>query len=269
MWNTPLAACVAAFLLSIPGPACADGKVQVQHHGSGRYTLTTRLAATTDPTHGQLAIVPQAEALCGDLHPHYGRYRFESLAPTLASEPARATAELRYSQDIQCLETPEQASQQAAGTVPPTPATPPTAADEALIRRRTTEYLHAKAVVDVGTVYSMLSATMRSYASPKEWVATRNAFKAKAGTGAVPGVVSLSWYDDPVDAPTPGRYVAADYRVDYPSTAFTCGYVMWLLQGNGTYVIVREEEGLMTPDIMAKLTPEQRTTIRTQLQCRD
>ena len=269
MSNTWRPACLAALLLSSLGAAAADGNVQVHDHGGGRYTLTTTLEATTDPTHGQFAIVPTAEALCGALHPHYGRYRFESTAPAQPSASAQATAELRYSQDIRCLETPEQASQQVSGLVPSAPSTPPTAADEALIQRRTTEYLLAKVAVDAGTTYSMLSEAMRSYASPEEWSAARNAFNAKAGSGAVPTVIRLSWYDNPANAPTPGRYVAADYRVDYPGTAFTCGYVVWLLQGDGNYLAVREEEGQMTPDMMATLTPEQRAMVRTQLQCRD
>lgn len=265
MWNTLLATCLATALLSTLASASADERVQVQDHGNGRYTLTTTLAATADPAHGQLAIVPKAEELCGDLHPHYGHYRFESTAPAIEPEPAQATAKLRYSQDIQCLAAPEQ----APTTIPPAPATPPTAADAALIQRRTTEYLLAKVAVDAGTAYAMLSDEMRSYAAPEEWAAARNAFNAKAGAGAVATVVRLSWYDNPANAPTPGRYVAADYRVDYPSTAFTCGYVAWLLQGDGNYLIVREEEGQMTPDILATLAPEQRSTIRAQLQCRD
>ena len=269
MSNTRSIASVAATLLAVISSASAGEQVQVETHGGGRYTLATTLKDTTDPAHGQLAIVPKAEELCGDLHPHYGRYRFEAIAPASTSEPAHSASELRYSQDIQCLEAPEQATEQASQTIPPAPATPPTAADEALIQRRTTEYLLAKIAVDAGTAYTMLSNEMRSYASPGEWVAARNAFNAKAGAGAVPMVVRLSWYDNPANAPTPGRYVAADYRVDYPSTAFTCGYVAWLLQGDGNYLIVREEEGQMTPDMMATLTPEQRSTVRAQLQCRD
>ncbi|RYG38588.1 MAG: DUF4019 domain-containing protein [Burkholderiales bacterium] len=269
MRKTRLPTYAVVVLLPALGATSAQDRTQVEDHGGGRYTLTTTLTATTDPMHGQLAIVPKAEALCGDLHPHYGHYRFESTAPAPPAAPAQATAELRYSQDIQCLETAEQALQETAGTVPPAPATPPTAADEALIQRRTTEYLLAKVAVDANAAYAMLSETMRSYAAPEDWRATRNAFNAKAGAGAVPAVVRLSWYDNPANAPTPGRYVAADYRVDYPSGAFSCGYVAWLLHGDGNYLVVREEEGQMTPDLLATLAPEQRSTIRAQLQCRD
>src|SRR5690606_21901390 len=72
-------------VLALPGATSAADAVHVEHHGDGRYTLTTTLSGTTDPAHGQLAIVPAAEELCGELHPHYGHYRFES------SEPSEAT----------------------------------------------------------------------------------------------------------------------------------------------------------------------------------
>jgi hypothetical protein len=259
---------LAALLLLALGPAWAQDTVMVEDHGNGRYTLTTTLAATTNPEHGQLAIVPKAEELCGERFPHYGRYEFESISP-IGGDSGAATTELRYIQDIECLETPEQSTEDPSNAVPPAPDTPPTADDEALIRNRTLEYLRAKIAADAGIAYTMLSDTMRSYASPEEWSASQAAFNTQAGPGAEPTVVRLSWYDNPPGAPVPGRYVAADYRVDYPSSAFTCGYLVWLRQADGTYLAVREETGKMTPDVMAKLTPEQKSMIRIQLQCRD
>src|SRR3546814_20086460 len=65
----------------LSGAIHAGDAVHVDDHGGGRYTLTTTLDGTTDPAHGQLAIVPTAEELCGELHPHYGPYRFASRAP--------------------------------------------------------------------------------------------------------------------------------------------------------------------------------------------
>src|SRR5690606_318885 len=53
--------------LALPGAASAADDVHVEDRGGGQYTLTTTLDGTTDPSHGQLAIVPTAEALCGEL----------------------------------------------------------------------------------------------------------------------------------------------------------------------------------------------------------
>lgn len=74
---------LAAALVLTFGASAAD--VQVQDPGGGHYTLTVRLAGTTDPTHGQIVITPTAQDLCGVLHPHFGRYRFESSEPAIAT----------------------------------------------------------------------------------------------------------------------------------------------------------------------------------------
>src|SRR3546814_473583 len=242
--------------------------VHVDDHGGGRYTLTTTLDGTTDPAHGQLAIVPTAEELCGELHPHYGHYRFESSAPSEATGTS-APASLSYEQGVECHGQPQQVAESASAPVPPAPSTPPTSEDEALLRERTLAYLQAKNTADADTVYAMLSSELASYASPAAWKETRSALNARLGAGAEAAVVRLTWYDDPQNAPTHGRYAAADYRVDYPNEAFACGYVVWLRQSDGGYLVVREEEGQATPDVIAGLSTEQRLMMRAQLQCRD
>ncbi|WP_169447725.1 DUF4019 domain-containing protein [Luteimonas mephitis] len=250
------------------GAACAADAVHVDDHGGGRYTLTTTLSGTTDPAHGQLAIVPTAEALCGELHPHYGHYRFESSAPSTATG-ATGPVSLDYEQDIACRDQPQQAVETASAAVPPAPSTPPTDEDATLIGERTLAYLRAKDAADAGTVYAMLSREMASYASAEAWKETRSALNARLGPGGKAAIVRITWYDDPQNAPTHGRFAAADYRVDYPSEAFTCGYVVWLRQSDGGYLVVRDEEGQATPDVIAGLSPEQRLALRAQLQCRD
>src|SRR5690606_34915277 len=151
----------------------------------------------------------------------------------------------------------------------PAPSTPPTREDADLIRELTLAYLQAKGTADADATYAMLSNEMASYAGPKAWKEARSALNAKLGPGADPAVVRITWYDDPQSAPTHGRYAAADYRVDYPNEAFICGYVLWLRQWDGGYLVVREEEGQAPPEVIAGLSPEQRHAMRAQLQCRD
>src|SRR3546814_13256683 len=71
-----LALWLASLVLS--GAIHAGDAVHVDDHGGGRYTLTTTMDGTTAPAHGQLALLPTAEALFGELHPHYGPYRFQT-----------------------------------------------------------------------------------------------------------------------------------------------------------------------------------------------
>lgn len=258
---------LAVLILCAATAAAADG-VRVEDHGGGRYTLTAILADTTDPAHGQLAIVPRAEELCGGRHPHYGRHRFESSTPSSATAESGPTS-IRYSQDIACRDTPQEAVETASPSVPPAPSAPPGDEDVAQVRATTLAYLQAKMAADANAAYAMLSAEMASYAAPAAWAKARGAFNAEAGPGAEPDVVRITWYDNPSHAATPGRYAAADYRVDYPSDAFTCGYVIWLRQADGGYLAVREEEAQATPAVIADLSAEQRLAMRAQLQCRD
>lgn len=267
---------VAFATLPLSTPVLATD-IRVEAHGEDRYTLTAELEGTADPLHGQLIVAPEARELCGRRYPHFGRYRFESTEPSRADGSGKGAATLRYTQDIECRDQPQDASATAPVTtqipvlpVPPAPDTPPTSADEAQVRARTLAYLHTRETADADAAFAMLSPEMLTYTTTlAAWREGRTTFNALAGPGARAEVVRLTWYDNPQGAPSPGRYVAADYRVDYPSRAFTCGYVMWLRQGDGNYLVVREEEALGTPDIVVNLSPEQTAQLRAQVQCRD
>jgi hypothetical protein len=245
--------------------------IRVEARGDDRYTLTVELEGTVDPLQGQQVVVPKAQELCGRRHPHFGRHRFEGREPSLANE-GEGVATLHYSQDIECRDTPQEAATPPTtqSTIPAAPDAPPTADDDRQVRGRTLAYLRTRETADAQAAFAMLSPEMLAYTTtPAAWREGRTEFNTKAGSGARAEVVRLSWYDNPQGAPTLGRYVAADYRVDYPSRAFTCGYVVWLRQADGDYLVVREEEALATPDIVANLSAEQTTQLRAQLQCRD
>lgn len=164
---------------------------------------------------------------------------------------------------------PQQQPETTSAPVPPAPESPPTEADVDLIRALTLTYLLAKESADGDAAYALLSNEMASYGAPEGWAATRDSFNAQVGSGAKPNVARITWYDNPAGAPVPGRYAAADYGVAYPSNGFTCGYVMWLRQADGGYLIVREEEAQVTPDNVAQLSAEQVASMRVQLRCRD
>lgn len=265
--NACFPALVAA-ALQLQGSALATEPVQVQDHGDGRHTLSAVVQDTNDPADGLAAITPEAVRLCGARQPHFGRYRFEALAP-LAGSGAPGGESLLYEQDITCHDAPQEMSMTIAAPVPPAPDSPPDEDDAATIHAHTRAYFLAKESADADAAYRLLSTEMASYATPREWEESRASVNAQMGPGAQTNLLRLTWYDNPAGAPTPGRYAAVDYEVTYPSRGFTCGYVMWLRQADGGYLLVREEEGQATPDIVADLPPEQIAAIRAQLHCRD
>lgn len=173
----PIVMLMIASLAIAPVLADPPDGVVVRDLGEGRYELRVILAQTADPAHGQLAISPRANEFCGTRQPQFGKYRFESRAPSAGSPGTSAPASLKFTQQIECV--------------------------------------------------------------------------------------------DELRAPPPGRFAAADYRARYDGQAFYCGYVVWLRQHDGGYLILREEEGQATPDIVATVAPEQLSAFRAQLGCRD
>lgn len=250
--------------LAATATAAPLDEVHVRDLGNGRYRLSVTLAETVDPAQGHAVLIPTALELCGALRPEFGQYRFKGIEPLAGTNKALKRS-LEYTQDIECKDPSVSV---AVSPIPPAPSTPPTAADEAGIRRKTLAYLQAKDANDFDQAYAMLGPAIASHMTPESWRQPRSAFNAAAGAQAMREVIRLTWYDDPEGAPTPGRYVAADYRASYASKAFYCGYLMWLRQQDGTYLIVREEEGQATPDVVAGVASESMAAIRAQLGCR-
>lgn len=267
-WWVRIAAAVLLTAPTLQASASAGEGVQVENHGDGRYTLSTVLSGTSDPVHGVVAITPEAIAVCGELFPHFGAYRFEARSPMAGiGEPGPES--LNYAHDITCHDAPQEELATLSAPVPPAPDSPPTEVDAAVVQALTRAYFQAKETADPDAAYTMLSQEMASYASPEAWAANRSALNAKLGPGAETTVARITWYDNPANAPALGRYAAVDYGVSYPSNGFTCGYVVWLRQADGAYLVVREEEAQVTPDSIVNLSPEQVAGMRAQLQCRD
>lgn len=257
--------CFIALAFLGTATAAATDQVKVTELGNGRYQLSVKLAETVDPSHGQAALVPKALELCGSLRPELGHYRFEGTEPMAGTKNAPKRS-LQYTQDIECKDP---SASPAVTDIPPAPATPPSADDEADIRKRTLAYLEAKDTNNFDAAFAMLGPTMVGYMTPESWRNPRATFNAATGGQAEREVIRITWYDNPQNAPTPGRYAAADYRASYASKAFYCGYVVWLRQKDGSYLILREEEGQATPEMVAGIPPESMTAVRTQLGCRD
>lgn len=262
----PSIACLAA-ALAAASPAFATDDIQVREIGPSHFELTIVIEGTTDPAAGQAALVPKAQALCGAKHPHWGRYEFEGQQPAAVEPKDTGSPSLWYRHEITCETSPP--APEALPETPAAPAEAPTQQDEALIRERTEAYLAAKDAGAYAEAYAMIGGSMRDYFTPEAMAASRTPFNASAGPGVEREVIRLTWYDDPAGAPAPGRYVAADYRAGFPSGAFYCGYVVWVLQYDDSYLVVREEEGQATPDLVAKATPANMPALRQQLGCRD
>ncbi len=259
---------VAFLLLLAASPtvlAETQPQVMTRRLADGHFELTVTLPGTTDPAVGQRAVLTAATAACGDKTARLGKYKFKADEKLTVAPSDRGTS-MMFLQEVECGDVN---NAEDADLPPPAPTQPPDAQDEALIRDRTLAYLTAKDTGNFDNGFAMLDASMRDMMGDASWRKPRAAFNAASGQPLQRQVVRVTWYDNPAGAPTPGRYAAADYSASYANAAFYCGYVMWLLQADGSYRIVREEEGQLTSDMAARITPQEIPNARMQLGCRD
>ena len=243
--------------------------VQSIPRGENVYELRIELASVASLDDAQEALWPHARQLCGDRVVQYGQYRYDAIAPLAGSRVDEDHAEhMVLVQELECVGE-SGLHEQEAPAFAPAPLLPPTPEDEAAVRDLSVSYLSAVDEDRFADAFEMMSPSFRPIMAKGNWRETRAAFNSKVDSQAVRQVIRLTWYDDPAGAPTPGRYVAADYRGDHAGGAFYCGYLVWLLQADGSYRLVRSEEGMLSGEEARRIPTGMRATVRAQLQCRD
>ena len=255
-------AALVALTLSPLAMATDSGiEVQARQLSNDRFELTVQLPASTNPEQASTMLQPVADQVCGGRSAQLGRYSFQATQRVDAKAPAGGTQ--TFVQQVECGGVPAL----VAGV--PAPKAPPSPEDERVVRERTLAYLEAKDRGEFDTARAMLGNEAAAMMSADNWRDPRMAFNAASGMPSRREVVRLTWYDDPSGAPRLGRYVAADFRGDYPHAGFYCGYVVWYLEADGQYRVVREEEGQAAADTVKGLAPDALAGMRQQVGCRD
>ena len=93
-------------------------------------------------------------------------------------------------------------------------------------------------------------------------------FNSKAGKVKERHLKRYTWYTDPGGMPK-GLYVAVDYESTFENIDIHCGYVIWRQKSDGSFKLIREEEGHIDRASATRLTPEKIEELkRTQLKCK-
>ncbi len=115
--------------------------------------------------------------------------------------------------------------------------------------------------------YARFAASVRAYLTPDLYRSEAANFNAGAGGKGERRIVRLTWERDPVDAPMPGLYVAADFVSRFPNLRLHCGYLMWRQDADGTFRIVREEQSFLDEQAARAMTPETLATLPRKFGC--
>ena len=252
-----IAALIAAYLQGAP--------VTHERIGENGYRLRIQVPNTSEVERAQTLLMPEAQRLCDGRTPYFGHYRWDGQERMDNQSGAREAVSLTLEQDISCGAPGPVPAQTAAA---PDSAWQPSPADVEAVLDRTNTYLAAKDSGRFRDAYDMLSPTNQAMATFETWSGQARAFNSEAGASRGRQLIRVTWYNDPPGAPVPGIYAAVDFNGDFAGLHFLCGYVVWLLQPDGSWQLVREEQNRASRADSPDMTAENIARIRAQY-CRD
>jgi len=212
----------------------------------------------------QSELLTTARRLCGKRAASFGTYRFKQLEQLDAAAAKRKPLSLTMEQELWCGIAATVTDPAAARG----PDWQPSDADQQAVLAASYTYFAAKDSGRYDKAWAVLSNTMKSASPALDWKGEAAEFNRKAGPVRARRVTELTWYNNPSDAPQPGIYVAADYSADFERLEFLCGYLMWLLQPDGSFRLVREEQNMLDKETARKVPSLDRAPLKAQMGCK-
>ena len=238
-----------------------EPEVEVEPLDASRHMLVMETEAHAASEAAQAALVPTARRLCADRAFFLGAFKFAEQPEPLGAKAGVARAS--FQQELYCR-SPEQLSGSASAA-----ATGPSEAQQQAVLKATYNYLAAKDGNRFSDAYAMLSRRAKFTTPERNWIAKARDFNQQAGAVRARRVTVISWYSDPPEAPEPGLYVAADLNGAFQNVELLCGYVVWKLEADGSFRLVREEQNFLERRRGAELALVNRAPLRAQMGCKD
>jgi hypothetical protein len=245
--------------------AMLAGPVTAEPLGPDHFRLKLESTRAAHVEAAQAEMMPEARRLCGAKPPSFGTFRFQQLEKTPGAQARKQPVALSLEQELFCGSAPKLPDR--AGTV--SADWQPSEADQRAILAATYAYFAAKDRGRHAEAYAMLSPGMKRISPSDEWRRDASGFAVRSGQVRSRRVTELTWYNSPPGAPQPGLYVAADFSAEFEHLEFLCGYVVWVLQPDGSFALSREEQNLLDRATAKNLASIDRKPLRAQMGCKD
>lgn len=248
-------------LSAAPAPQISHERV-----GEGHYRLRMVAAGISQVEEGQRLLLPTALQLCGALHPNFGHFEWVSDAEMARSSRQPSSSNLALIQELFCGTPPPAPAEDAA---PPDPNWRQSEAQEQAVLARARAYFAAKDSGRFAEAYAMLTPGMQADSDFLTWSRATSEFNRRAGMARGRQLLRVTWYNNPPEAPVAGLYAAVDFNGDFAGLHFLCGYVVWRLQRDGSWRLVREEQNSAAHAAVPNASPAEIAQLRGQAGCRD
>lgn len=239
-----------------PAPVISSEKI-----GKKRYRIALTAPDLT-LEQGQIRAFQEAARLCGGEPVTLGHYRWRSDEKLDSAAPNRKIVALTLEQEADCSAGPPP-------IVPRPTGWKPAPADMKTIMDLTGRYFEARDSGRYRDAWNLLTPSMKKMSPLPEWQAGRKAFNHRAGGGLRRDPVKVTWYDNPANAEVAGIFAAVDFVGKADKLHIICGYLVWLRQPDGSWRLMREEEGSFEHMPGAATSAEQLAQSKAALGCRE
>lgn len=253
-----------ALLLQIA--AAPTPQISSEALGGGHYRLRLAAPGISQVEEARRLLLPTAQRLCGALRPNFGHFEWVSEEQLTNSSDRSSADSLALIQELFCGSPPPAPAETAA---PPDPNWRQSEAQEQAVLARTRAYFAARDSGRYAEAYAMLTPGMQADSDFLTWSRARSEFNRTAGTLQRRELIRVTWYNNPPQAPVAGLYAAVDFNGDFAGLHFLCGFVVWLLQRDGSWRLVSEEQNSAVRAAAPNATAAEIAQMRTQAGCRD
>lgn len=254
-----------ALLMFSATTAAADDTITVEEVASGQFELTLVSNSKLEISSAQALLIPTAQALCPDKYPEFGRYEFDSTERIGQTSGPGDAASFKFVQQVSCVEVAP--SREAGNRKSFISGPKEKRALVANIQTLSEAYFANIFGSNYEKAFASLSAELQSYHPFDEWTAKIDQIRADIGSVSAINVHTITVYDNPLNAPKPGLYVAADYQNSFEKAPYHCGYLLWFREQSGNFRITREETGLITYETLQQVPNESQAYLLDQMMC--
>ena len=251
-----------AFLLFLAAAAPDAPRIESEPIDANRFRLSISGGRIGSVAAAQAALLATARRLCGKRAATFGAFRFREPE----EDAAEAAAGRRLEQELWC----GSAQLPPLSGATPAPDWQPSEAHQQAVLAASYDYFAAKDAARHAQAWARLADSMKTVSPLAHWREDAAEFNTRAGPVLARRVTEISWYNNPPDAPQPGLYVAADFSAEFEKMEFVCGYLMWRLDPDGRFRLVREEQNLVERRASGKkIASLDRAPLRAQMGCKD
>jgi hypothetical protein len=239
-------------------------EIDVERLGNDSFDLVLKSYSSRTVEAGQQELLPKAKEVCGVKGVGNGKYQFETLEPvnsTAANVPV-----LVLKQNIICGPAAEA---QAAAEAPKNANEQwhPVTAQVQRVELQSNTYFAAKDGRRYKEAYELLSPASKQVTPFERWSAVAEDLNSKMGQVLHRDIKKITWYKNPPQA-APGTYAAVDFSSQFTNANIHCGYLVWFEQGDGSFVMVREEVNFIDKATEQKLKPDELERARAKFGCK-